>query len=196
MPKIALLATLCLASWNLAVASSGPTTIAVMPFAAQEGEREAWLSKGLADLFARHLAEIPAVSVVERETIQSFLNEMDLGQAPLFDQAQALRLGRVAKVREVLYGSYSLRGHRITVTVFCFDLEKKAILSTDADSGSLQDLVPMVRGLTERLLKKRGTPLAAAAERRLQRGGYGVFRRQSASEPAGAPGYAGPSPRR
>ena len=52
------------------------------------------------------LAQVPSLAVLEREQLQAFLKEMDLGQAPLFDQTcQALQLGRVAKVEDVLYGT-------------------------------------------------------------------------------------------
>src|SRR5205823_5244169 len=91
---------------SLAWAAPTPTPITVIPFAARAGAPQAWLSKGLSDIFIRHLAEIPSLAVVEREQLQEFIKEMDLGQAPLFDQAQALRVGRVARVQQVVYGSY------------------------------------------------------------------------------------------
>src|SRR6185437_6711951 len=110
------------------------TTVAVLPFAARSGESQAWLSKGLSDLFLRHLAEIPSLSVLERDHMQAFLSEMDLGQAPLFDEKQALRVGRVARVRDVLYGTYELRGPRIRITAFWLDLDRQTILCTEEAS--------------------------------------------------------------
>ena len=144
-----------------------PTPVTVMPFASRAGESQAWLAKGLADLFSRHLAEIPTLAVLERERLQAFLNEMELGQEPLFDQTQALRLGRVAKIKEVLYGSYELHGRQLSVTVFWLDLDKQRVLATAEATGSLDALVPLVQKLTEQVLQKRGSPLATADEARL-----------------------------
>src|ERR1044071_8595630 len=110
-------------------AASPPMTVTVIPFAARAGREEAWLSKGLSDLFLRHLAEIPCLAVVERDKLQAFLNEMDLGEAPLFDQSQALRLGRVAKVQAVVYGSYEVHASKISMTVFWLDLDKQNVLA-------------------------------------------------------------------
>jgi len=144
-----------------------PITVTVIPFAARAGESQAWLSKGLSDIFIRHLAEIPSLAVLERDHIQAFVNELELGDAPLFDQAQALRLGRIAKVKQVLFGNYELRGYRLVFAVYWLDLDTQAVLATEEASGPLDQMVSLVRQTTERLLAKRGTPLTAADRSRL-----------------------------
>src|SRR3989338_386985 len=159
-PLMKFFARILLVSWsagigfyNLLGAETSPTPISVtvLPFAARVGESQAWLSKGLSDLFIRHLAEIPSLAVLERDNIQAFVKELELGDAPLFDQAQALRLGRIAKVKYVLFGNYELRGSRLVFAVYWLDLDSKNILATEEASGPLDQMVSLVRKATERL---------------------------------------------
>ena len=51
--------------------------------------------------------------------------------------------------------------------MFWFDLDKQAVMATAETSGPLDNLVPMVRALTEEVLKKRGSPLTSADQERL-----------------------------
>lgn len=142
-----------------AVLSQKTTTMAVMPFAAQDGESQAWLSKGLADLFIRHLANIPSISVVERDRLKTFTDEIGLSEAPLFNKQKALEVGRVARVDEVLYGNYTLKNDRITLTIFILNLKTQDILHTEEASGTMAQLRALVEQLTRKLLEKHGKPL-------------------------------------
>jgi len=135
-------------------------TLTVIPFASLSGEREGWLSKGIADLLIRDLSEVRGLTILEREKMQVFAREVELQQSGLFNQEGALRLGRVAKVKEVIYGNYHLQGHKISINIFLLNLEHQKILQKESISGRLKDLRSLVRKLVFKFLKNRGVGLS------------------------------------
>jgi tetratricopeptide (TPR) repeat protein len=135
-------------------------SVAVMPFAGRDSAEE-WLSKGLADLLARGLAESPSVVVVEREHLQSLLEEMELGQAPLFDQKQALRAGRLAEVSYVVYGSFAIKGSRLEIEAVVLDLASQKIVASEETAGPLEKLSALSRDLAGRVARSLGSTGAA-----------------------------------
>lgn len=163
-----------LCAFCVSMATSGPllskaipTRMAVMPFSAEQGEAQGWLSKGLADLVSVQLSELQDIEILDREHVKEFLEEIDLAHAPLFDQTHAQTLGRVAKVDEVLYGTYRLQGQRIEIVLFTLDLKTQQLLRTEKENGTLRDLRALVSVLVKRYASDRGRPLTSAELKRL-----------------------------
>ena len=51
------------------------------------------LSKGLADILITELSNIESIQIVEREKLQSLLEEISLGRSEFFDSTTAQKLG-------------------------------------------------------------------------------------------------------
>lgn len=135
------------------------TTLIVLAPAPAEGS-DAWLSKAIADLLIQYLCEVRSLEILERERMQTFIEEVELGESALFEQERALRVGRVAKVDHVVFGNYRRRGERITITLFLLELESQRVLETEQISGSVERLRSLVKELVLRLLRQRDVTLS------------------------------------
>ena len=144
------------------------TTITVVPFTALGGEREAWLSKGISDLIMRRLAEVDTLAVLEREQLQAFLREMELQASGLFESDEALRVGTVAKVEQVIYGNYALERDDIAINLLAVDLETQEVFQRARVSGPLDALHDLVRTLTLDFLERREVALSEAERERMR----------------------------
>ncbi|MFQ5656131.1 MAG: exo-alpha-sialidase [Candidatus Methylomirabilales bacterium] len=144
------------------------TTIAVTPFTPRAGEQQAWLSKGLADLLIRDLAEVQSLVVVTREQTQVFAREVQLQDSALFSQEKALRLGRVAKVDGVIYGNYTVAGDQITISIFLLDMQTQQVIQKEETSGPLNDLRALVRTLVFHFVERQGIELSETERTKIQ----------------------------
>ncbi|MBW2194268.1 MAG: tetratricopeptide repeat protein [Deltaproteobacteria bacterium] len=61
--------------------------------------------KGLAAMVITDLSKITSLTIVERERLQSLLEEMDLGQTGIVDESTAPRTGRLLRARNLVVGS-------------------------------------------------------------------------------------------
>jgi tetratricopeptide (TPR) repeat protein len=134
-------------------------TITVVPFSSAEVGANTWLGKAIADRINRSLAEVPSLVVLERRRIQRFLDELELQDTAFLTGEDAARFGRVAKVDEVVYGSYALRGDVLTINLILVDLETQDAIYRGQAEGSLDDLHRLTARLSLDLLERRGTDL-------------------------------------
>ena len=149
-------------------ARGGTTTLTVMsPLARSSGET--WLSKAIADLLIKSLSEVQALTILEREKMQAFSDEVGLADSALFSRDKALRVGRVAKVQKVIFGNYHLWGERVTIRVFLMDLKSQEIVRREAAHGPYSELHSLVKELVLRLLSQQDIPLSEHEKRIEQR---------------------------
>jgi len=144
------------------------STLTVMPFTALKGSSEAWLSKGLADMVAQDLSQVESLVLLGRSQMQAFLGELELSKSGLIEGKHALRLGRVAKVDQVLYGNYSLSDQDIHLNVFLMDTVSQEILQTASAKGKLKDLRKVAQQVALDIIKKRGIRLSPGERGRIQ----------------------------
>ena len=149
-------------------AGNPPTTLTVMPFAALQGQSQAWLSKGLSDLFTKNLGQVDAFVLLERTRMQAFVDELELSQSGLIDKDQALRMGRVARVEQVLYGNYSLSGDEIRLNVFLLKTDSQEIIQTAQISGKLKKIRNLAQQLSLDLVKNRGIKLSREESQKIR----------------------------
>src|SRR5438045_1233602 len=113
-----LLVLMCLCGSALSAEAPAPpdkNSLAVLDLANRnQGDAFDWLGKGLADMLIADLSASKKLLVVDRERTQDFMRELELDQAGLVAGAAA-RVGKVAKVDWVVFGSYSCRGGDLAV---------------------------------------------------------------------------------
>src|SRR6267142_6439874 len=85
--------------------------IAVLPFDnsgsyGQDKENFDALQKGIAGMLISELAANPAARVVEREQIQSLLDEQNLGAGGRVDPQTAAKIGKLVGARYIITGTF------------------------------------------------------------------------------------------
>ena len=145
-----------------------PTTITVIPFESLAQGEHAWLGKGIADLLALKLAEVPALVVLERARLQAFLKEIELQSTEFFSQDVAERVGRVAKIDEVVYGNFSLNGDALTINLIRVELETGQPRQRQAATGTLNELHSLVLRLARSLISGKAIALSPNEDERIR----------------------------
>jgi hypothetical protein len=92
-----------------AFAQSKPT-VAIMYFnddAIGKAQQElAPLSKGICDILISEMSDNPAIKVIERDQLQSMLNEQKLVTDKSVDQSTAIKVGKLLSVHHMLFGGF------------------------------------------------------------------------------------------
>ncbi|MBX2797358.1 MAG: hypothetical protein KTR31_06820 [Myxococcales bacterium] len=154
--------------WVTLVGNARAASLAVLPLqAGQSSEDYLGLGKGLAGMFVTDLLTIDGLRLVERERVQSLLDEMALSSTGLLDPATAQKLGKGVGAEYLLLGSYS-----VVRDTFLLDVRVVAVQTGDvvkgADSqGSIEDFVAVQKEVTEALLEGLDVTLTAGDRRRL-----------------------------
>ena len=138
------------------LANAEPTTITVLPFAAVDGEQRRWLGKGIADILTRNIAELDQYRVVDRGQLQAYLREMELQGSAFTDTEQALRVARVAKVAQIMIGSFQVNRGKLNIELAVIELGSGTITQTLKGNGVLDDLHALLADLTLRLAQGHG----------------------------------------
>ena len=139
-----------------------PVTVSVVPFSSASGVEEAWLGKAIADLLSRKLAEAPTFAVLDRERLHDFLDELELQDSGFFGEEDAGRLGRVAKLDQVVYGNFHNKDGHLSLNLLLVDLATQEGVLTAQVEGSLDDLQELVSELALKVLSLEG--LSASQE--------------------------------
>jgi TolB-like protein len=123
-------------------------TLAVLYFtngALVDNASYAPLSKGMAEMLITELAQNSAVRVVERDRLQTVLEEQNLQKSDRVDQETAVRLGKTLGARHMLLGTFVIDPRRnMRIDVRAVNTETSAIEYTESVTGNADNLLQLV----------------------------------------------------
>ena len=144
-------------------------TLAVMDFDNRSPSGEwSWLGKGLADMLITDLAGSRQLVIVEREKLHDLTRELDLGQKGLVDRTTAARVGQLAAVDWVLFGSYLKEGDDLKVEAHLLDLKTQQLLRVEWVEGRAAEVFKLEKSLVRQLLERLHVPLTEAERRSIE----------------------------
>lgn len=159
---VTLLLILCL-GWPLSGRAEDQrvvTSVAVMPFVKLKGDKDAWLDKAIADLVAQKLTESDSYAVLNRDALQTFIKEMQFQQSGFVENVPTLaRVGKIARVDQVIYGNYAMEGSRIVIHLMVMDVASQKVRQQKEVGGALGSLMPLCSQLVDELLATRSIEL-------------------------------------
>jgi len=142
-------------------ANDAPPSIAVLDFVNRTpAEDIGWLGKSLADMVITDLATSKRLLVIDRERTQEIGRELELQNSALADERTASRVGRVAKVQWVLFGSFAREGKRISIEAMIIDLRTQQVRRVDRVEGEFAALFDLERQLLQRVLSQIDQPMS------------------------------------
>ncbi len=151
-------ATLAVAAMPLSGQGTADTqrpTLAVMYFtngALIDNVSYAPLSKGMAEMLITELAQNNAVRVVERDRLQSVIEEQNLQNSDRVDKETAVKLGKTLGARHMLLGTFVIDPKRnMRIDVRAVNTETSAIEYTESVTGNADNLLQMVIQLGTKL---------------------------------------------
>jgi TolB-like protein len=137
--------------------------IAVLPFDnsgsfGQDKENFDALQKGIAGMLISELAANPAARVVEREQIQSLLDEQHLGASGQVDPQTAARIGKLVGARYIITGIFVDFYGDFRVDLRLVNTETSEIIKVESDRMQRDHLFDIIRSLATRLMKDVNLP--------------------------------------
>jgi TolB-like protein len=137
--------------------------IAVLPFDnsgsyGQDKENFDALQKGIAGMLISELAANPAARVVEREQIQSLLDEQHLGATGQVDPQTAAKVGKLVGARYIITGTFVDFYGDFRVDLRLVNTETSEIIKVESDRMQRDHLFDIIRSLATRLMKDVNLP--------------------------------------
>ena len=142
------------------------------------------LSKGIADLLITDLSANQNIRVVERDRLQSLLQEQDLSQTTRIDDATALRLGKVLGAHHIIKGGFVVdpKG-RMRLDAHAVNVETTKVDYVETVSGKSDDVLDLISQLSAKLNEGLHLPDLAAP---VGGASSGADAGSSSAQPAGA----------
>ena len=145
-----------MAAPTLAVAQSNAPVVAVLYFDNNSfGKDRAdydGLGKGIADLLITDMAGNPAMRVVERDRLQSILQEQDLVKSKSIDAQTAVKLGRLLGAAYLVTGGFMSDGKgTLLVTSRVISVETGAITNPLKLQSKSDDVLGLIGQLSTKL---------------------------------------------
>ena len=150
-PGFLLAASLAAAPLSLSAQSTGADarpTVAVLYFTNSslvDFASYAPLSKGMAEMMISEIAQNSAVRVVERDRLQSLLEEQNLQSSDRVDKSTAVKLGKTLGAGHMLMGSFIIDPSKtMRIDVRSVNTETGQIEYTESVSGKSEKLLDLV----------------------------------------------------
>ena len=140
-------------------------TVAVMPFAYSGANEEIRpLSRGFAQLVVTDLAKSRQIRVLERDRMQSLLDEMRLADSGRVDQEAALRSGRMLRAARVVQGSLADQGQNLRVDAAVVDVASAGVSASAGAADVLDRLFDLEKQLVLSIFGNLGIQLTPAEQ--------------------------------
>ena len=121
------------------------------------------LGKGLADMVVTDLAQVPGVTVVEREKLEAVLAELRLQASTLVEPATAQRVGKLVGARYAATGAVTAVDPALRLDVRLIEIESGKVVFADKIVGQKDKLFALEAVLVERFARALGARAANVA---------------------------------
>jgi tetratricopeptide (TPR) repeat protein len=149
--------------------SASPSTVAVLPLVYQGGnERFAPIGRGLAELISIDLANVAALTVVERVRLQAVLDEIGRSQTGSFDPNVGPETGQLLGAGQVVNGAFTVQNdERVDLRALLSSVDSS---SRDLESGSaeINRLFELQQAVVRQTLEALGVRVRPEVEERIQ----------------------------
>jgi TolB-like protein len=118
------------------------------------------LKKGLADMLITDLSNINMLTIVERDKIESILQEQKLNNSKDFDPNTASKLGKLLGAQIILTGGYFEMMGSLRVDARFIDVQTGKILKSDGVDGETSNFFKLQKQLTWKIIKNLDTKVS------------------------------------
>ena len=151
-------------------AQDARTGLAVLPFEnggsyGKDKEDFDALRRGLAAMLISELSQSQAVRLVDRERIQTLLDEQGLAAAERVDAATAAKIGKLVAVRYMIAGTFIDLYGDFRIDARIIDVENgeiKKVVRSDPKLSDRKQMFRIVQSVAERIMQGVSVPPLAA----------------------------------
>jgi TolB-like protein len=145
-------------------------TVAVLNFDNTSGNAEYQnMGKALAAMMITDLASVPELTLVERERMQDVLEEQKLQSSPLFDQATAVKAGKLIGAQYIVTGVFAAAQPQVRIDTRVIDVETGEIVKTAKVTGKEDKFFELQQKLAHELVDGLGVALTPEGREALRK---------------------------
>ena len=150
-------------------ADSTKKTVAVLYFDNHTGNaRYDPFGKGLASMLITDLSSVEAIQLVEREHLESLIQEMKLQQSAFFDPSTAVQVGQFVGAEYVVIGAINAAKPTLRLDSRIVRVETSEIVKTAMASGKDNELFQIQGALADALIDGLDIALSPDQQERLR----------------------------
>jgi TolB-like protein len=170
---------LCIPAACALAQDKGQKTIAILYFennSVVDKDKLDPLKKGLADMLITEMSKIKSLKVVERQRIQSVVEELNLGETDLVDKNTSQKMGKRLGAKVLLFGGFSnLFGDKLRIDARIVAVETGVTLKAEEETGDLDQFLPMLKSLVKKISDDLEVKLSKTEEDQLESAKEGKF---------------------
>lgn len=152
--------------------AGNPKTIAVLYFennSVVDKDKLDPLKKGLADMMITEMTKVNGIKVVERQRIQSIIEELNLNETEMVDKATTQKMGQLLGAQVMLFGGFSnLFNDKLRIDVRIVRTETGETLKAEEETGELDEFLTMLQSLVKKIASDLEVKLSSEDEDRLE----------------------------
>lgn len=165
-------AMICAAFSAQSALANNPKTIAVLYFennSVVDKEKLDPLKKGLADMMITEMSKIKGMKVVERQRIQSIIEELNLNETDMVDRGTTQKMGKLLGAQVMLFGGFSnLFNDKLRIDIRIVRTETGETLKAEEETGELDEFLTMLQSLVKKIAQDLEVKLTSDDENRLE----------------------------
>jgi TolB-like protein len=140
-----------------------PKTVAVLYFDNNTGKTDYDpFGRGISAMLITDLATVPQIKLVEREKLQSVIEEQKLQQSSMFDPATAVKAGKLLGAEYLLTGAFSAVDPQMRIDTRVIRVETGEVVRTSKVQGKSDDFFSLQQKLAKELVA--ALPVAVSPE--------------------------------
>lgn len=152
--------------------ASDPKTIAVLYFennSVVDKDKLDPLKKGLADMMITEMTKVKGIKVVERQRIQSIIEELNLSETDMVDKSTSQQMGKLLGAKVMLFGGFSnLFNDKLRIDVRIVRTETGETLKAEEETGELDEFLTMLKSLVKKIASDLEVKMTSEDENRLE----------------------------
>ena len=170
---------MCMGAAELSAQEAPQQTIAILYFennSVVDKDKLDPLKKGLADMLITEMSKIKGLKVVERQRIQSVVEELNLGETDLVDKGTSQKMGKLLGAKVLLFGGFSnLFGDKLRIDARIVATETGVTLNAEEETGDLDQFLTMLKSLVKKISDDLEVKLSKGEESELESSKDGKF---------------------
>lgn len=135
-----------------AAAKERSQTVAVFPFKVlNKDPRAAHLGEGASEHIITHLVQSNAIDIVEEAQLDKAIRRLANAQTGVFEESNALQLGKMVNARFVIIGTVELFGYQVAINSRLLEVETGKLIIAESIHGNVDSIFELYEKLAARL---------------------------------------------
>lgn len=157
-----------------AVSLEDSQTLAILDFSNNslvDKEKYASLSPGLAEIMITELSKIQNLQLVERQKINSLIQEMQLSQSGILSEDAGVQVGKLLGAHFLVFGSYMISfNNKIRVDIRIVEVETGLTIKAEAVTDEVSKLFKIIKKLNEKITQDLNIKITKQEKKILKEG--------------------------